>query len=196
VDARLNLVIVAAYLTLIGYSINDTIVIFDRIRENRGASGRTRLAEIIDRSINQTLARTIRTSLTVWIVVVILLAFNYGANSSLEGFAFVLTFGVIAGTYSTIFIASPTLLYLPWLWERCGSSVKSLVRKSTPYIVVAAGILIGGAYLHPTGGAEAHDWTVPVFNNLLLAVPVGVLAFFLWNFVVFVRQERADAEAA
>ncbi|HEX5030765.1 MAG TPA: protein translocase subunit SecD [Candidatus Eisenbacteria bacterium] len=196
IDARLNLVTVAAYLTLIGYSINDTIVIFDRIRENRGASGRTRLAEIIDRSINQTLSRTIRTSLTVFIVVVILLVFNYGANSSLEGFAFVLTFGVVTGTYSTIFIASPTLLYLPWLWERSGGSAKSLFRKSVPYIVAAAGVLIGGAYLHPAAGAGAHDWTVPVFNNLLLSVPVGVLAFFLWNFVVFVRMERADAEAA
>jgi len=196
VDARLNLVTVAAYLTLIGYSINDTIVIFDRIRENRGASGRTRLAEIIDRSINQTLSRTIRTSLTVFIVVLILLGFNYGANSSLEGFAFVLTLGVVTGTYSTIFIASPTLLYVPWLWERSGGSVKSLVRKSLPYIVVAAGLLIGAAYLHPTGGGVAHDWTVPVFNNLLLGIPVGVLAFFLWNFVVFVRTERAaDVEA-
>ncbi|MCK6461195.1 MAG: protein translocase subunit SecD [Planctomycetes bacterium] len=195
VDARLNLVTVAAYLTLIGYSINDTIVIFDRIRENRGASGRTRLAEVIDKSVNQTLARTIRTSLTVWVVVVILLGFNYGANSALEGFAFILTFGLIAGTYSTVFIASPTLLYLPWLWERSGASVRSLGKRALPYMVATAAILIGGAYYHGTAAA-AHDWTVPVFNNILLAIPVGLLAFFLWNFVVFVRTERATETAA
>ncbi len=195
VDARLNLVTVAAYLTLIGYSINDTIVIFDRIRENRGASSRARLAEIIDTSVNQTLARTIRTSLTVWVVVVILLAFNYGANSALEGFAFILTFGLIAGTYSTVFIASPTILYLPWLWERSGASVRSIALKALPYMVATAVLLIGGAYYHGTG-TTAPDWTVPVFNNILLAIPVGALAFFLWNFVVFVRSERATAETA
>jgi hypothetical protein len=193
-DARLNLVTVAAYLTLIGYSINDTIVIFDRIRENRGASGRARLAEIIDKSVNQTMARTIRTSLTVWIVVLILLVFNYGANSALEGFAFVLTFGVLAGTYSTVFIASPTLLYLPWLWDRCGRSVPALVRKAAPYMILTAALLIGSRWYHDRPGF-ARDWTVPVFDNLLLAVPVGVLAFFLLNFVRFVRSERAEAEA-
>jgi SecD/SecF fusion protein len=194
-DARLNLVTVAAYLTLIGYSINDTIVIFDRIRENRGASGRARLAEIIDNSVNQTMARTIRTSLTVWIVVVILLVFNYGANSALEGFAFVLTFGVIAGTYSTVFIASPTILYLPWLWERRGKSVRSLARGAAPFMVAVAGLLIGSSFLHDPDRFE-HDWTVPVFDNLLLAVPVGALAFFLLNFVRFVRSEHAETEAA
>ena len=195
VDARLNLVTVAAYLTLIGYSINDTIVIFDRIRENKGASSRARLAEIIDTSVNQTMARTIRTSLTVWVVVLILLVFNYGANSALEGFAFVLTFGVLAGTYSTVFIASPTILYLPWLWERRGKSVRSLLRGAAPYMVAVAGLLIGSAFLHNREGFE-RDWTVPVFDNLLLAVPVGALAFFLLNFVRFVRSERAATEAA
>ncbi len=194
-DARLNLVTVAAYLTLIGYSINDTIVIFDRIRENKGASSRARLAEIIDKSVNQTMARTIRTSLTVWVVVVILLVFNYGANSALEGFAFVLTFGVIAGTYSTVFIASPTLLYLPWLWDRSGKSVRSLARKAAPYMLIAAAALIGSAYrTNPEGFGK--DWTVPVFDNLLFAVPVGAIAFFLLNFVRFVRSERAEPETA
>jgi len=194
-DARLNLVTVAAYLTLIGYSINDTIVIFDRIRENRGASSRGRLAEIIDTSVNQTMARTIRTSLTVWIVVVILLAFNYGSNSALEGFAFILSFGLISGTYSTVFIASPTLLYLPWLWERSGGSARSLAKKAAPFMVVTAVVLVGSAYAHDKT-EFAKDWTTPVFDNLLLAVPVGVLAFFLVNFVRFVRADRVRTEAA
>jgi SecD/SecF fusion protein len=195
-EARLNLVTVAAYLTLIGYSINDTIVVFDRIRENRGASGRTRMAEIIDKAVNQTLSRTVRTSLTVFVVVLILLVFNYGQNSSLEGFAFVMTIGVITGTYSSIFIASPTLLYLPWLWERSGGTVKSIFKRSVPFMVVCAGLLIGSAYVHETEAFQ-QDWTVPVFNNLFLSVPVGALAFFLWNFVAFVRSERtAAAETA
>jgi SecD/SecF fusion protein len=195
-DARLNLVTVAAYLTLIGYSINDTIVIFDRIRENKGAGGtRARLAEIIDRSVNQTMARTIRTSLTVWIVVLILLVFNYGANSALEGFAFILTFGLISGTYSTIFIASPTLLYLPWLWDRSGKSAKALLRKAAPFMVATAAVLIVSAYLHDKAGF-AKDWTPPVFDNLILAVPIGALVFFLFNFVRFVRAERAEPQAA
>ena len=142
VDARLNLVTVAAFLTLIGYSINDTIVVFDRIRENRG-TGKTRLAEIIDKSINQTLARTIRTTSTTWIVVLILLAMNFGTNSSLEGFAFILTIGVLIGTYSSIFVASPTLLYLPWLWEKCGSSGKAFFRKCVPFWIGSSiGLLV------------------------------------------------------
>ncbi|MHC4410980.1 MAG: protein translocase subunit SecD, partial [Planctomycetota bacterium] len=123
VDARLNLVTVAAFLTLIGYSINDTIVVFDRIRENRG-TGRARLEEILNKSINQTFRRTIRTTTTTWIVVSILFAFNIGSSSPLEGFAFILMIGVLVGTYSSIFIASPTLIYLPWLWEQSGSTVK------------------------------------------------------------------------
>ncbi len=194
-DVRLNLVSVAAYLTLIGYSINDTIVIFDRIRENKGASGRARLAEIIDKSVNQTLARTVRLSLTVLVVVLILLVFNYGTNSSLEGFAFILTFGVLAGAYSTVFIASPTLLYLPWLWDRCGRSVRSLARKAAPFMIACAAILIGSARFH-TPEEFQRDWSVPVFDSLFLAVPIGVLGFFLFYFVRFVREERAATETA
>jgi preprotein translocase SecF subunit len=194
-DVRLNLVTVAAYLTLIGYSINDTIVVFDRIRENRGASSRARFAEIIDNSVNQTLSRTIRTSATAWIVVAILLVFNYGSNSALEGFAFVMTFGVIIGTYSSIFIASPMLLYLPWLWEKCGSTAKGLARVSVPYVVATAALLIGSAYFRGPDEFKM-DWSVPVFNNLLLALPVGVLVFFLVYFVRFVRLERTAPAAA
>jgi SecD/SecF fusion protein len=194
-DVRLNLVTVAAYLTLIGYSINDTIVIFDRIRENKGASSRARLAEIIDLSVNQTLARTIRLSLTVLVVVAILLVFNYGTNSSLEGFAFILTFGVIAGAYSTVFIASPALLYLPWLWDRCGKSARSVARKAAPFMVGCAAALIASARIR-TPEEFGRDWSVPVFSNLILAVPIGLLAFFLAYFVRYVRSERAEVETA
>lgn len=110
VAAELSLPMVAAFLTIIGYSLNDTIVVFDRIRENRPRM-KDDLEVILDTSINQTLSRTLLTSLTTLIAVVILFAFNFGSGSLLEGFAFALTIGVVVGTYSSVFIASPALLY-------------------------------------------------------------------------------------
>ena len=117
VDAKINLAMVAAFLTLVGYSVNDTVVVFDRIRENRGKRP-TIDAALINLSINQTLARTIKTSVTFLLVCLALFAFNYGQRNVLEGFSFLLILGSIIGTYSTIAIASPLLLYLPWLWQR------------------------------------------------------------------------------
>ncbi|MHC4974459.1 MAG: protein translocase subunit SecF [Planctomycetota bacterium] len=194
VDARLNLVTVAAFLTLIGYSINDSIVVFDRIRENR-VSERTRLRDIIDRSINQTLSRTLRTTGTTWIVVAILFFMNYGANSSLEGFAFILSLGVLVGTYSSIFIASPTLLFLPWLWESCGGTLKGLAKVAWPYMVVGAAAILGISYLRGEFVFEG-DFSVPVFNSVALGIPVGLLALFLVNFLRFVGRDEPAAEPA
>ncbi len=109
IDAfQISLPIVAAFLTIIGYSLNDTIVIFDRIREIRGKSP-TLTADMINASVNQTLSRTLLTSLTTLIVVVILYFFG---GDGIHAFAFALVIGVIAGTYSTVFIASPMLLWL------------------------------------------------------------------------------------
>lgn len=119
VDAKLNLAMVAAFLTLVGYSVNDTVVIFDRIRENRG-NRKTDTPQIINLAINQTLARTIRTSLTFLLVCLALFGFNIGQRNVLEGFAFLLILGSVIGTYSTIAISSPLVLYLPWLWKRIG----------------------------------------------------------------------------
>lgn len=114
VDAKLNLAMVAAFLTIVGYSINDTIVIFDRVRENRNkALGSFR--QLVDESLNQTLSRTIYTSMTVFFVVVVLFAVNYGTKSVLEGFSFALILGTISGTYSTIYIACPITT---WLHDR------------------------------------------------------------------------------
>ncbi len=112
VSAEVDLAIVAAFLTIIGYSINDTIVIFDRVRENLPRYEGKTLEEIIDLSINQTLSRTILTSLTVLFSVVILFAFNFGQRNVLEGFSFAMLVGVIAGTYSTVFIAAPVAIWL------------------------------------------------------------------------------------
>ena len=107
-NLELNLSMIAAFLTIIGYSLNDTIVIFDRIRENRPRM-EAPLREVLNVSINQTLSRTILTSITTIFVVVILFAANVRTGNTLEGFSFAMLVGLIAGTYSTIFIASPAL---------------------------------------------------------------------------------------
>ncbi len=123
---KIDLTIVAALLTIIGYSINDTIVIFDRIREVRGKSPGLS-ADLINLCVNQTLSRTILTSLTVFLVVVILYAFG---GSGIHGFAFALVVGTISGTYSTIYVASPVLL---WLHQRshAGSTAGRLGSQGT-----------------------------------------------------------------
>ncbi|OPY91798.1 MAG: preprotein translocase subunit SecF [Syntrophaceae bacterium PtaU1.Bin231] len=110
-NKEFTLTIVAALLTIVGYSINDTIVIFDRIRENVRKNPRQPLGELINTSINQTLSRTILTSLTVLIVVVILF---FLGGEVIHDFAFALIVGVIIGTYSSIFIAAQFVI----VWER------------------------------------------------------------------------------
>jgi preprotein translocase subunit SecF len=110
-NKEFDLNIVAALLTIIGYSINDTIVIFDRIRENSRKNIRMPLMDIINTSVNQTLSRTLLTSLTVFVVLVVL--FLFGGNV-IHDFTFALLVGTVAGTYSSVFIASPIVL----LFER------------------------------------------------------------------------------
>ncbi|OHB75439.1 MAG: protein-export membrane protein SecF, partial [Planctomycetes bacterium RBG_16_59_8] len=105
-----NLSTVAAILTIIGFSVNDTIVIFDRIRENLIGMRKETFPQIIDISLNQTLSRTFITSFTVWLSVIILYFFTMGSGVGIESFAFPLIIGLIAGTYSTIYIASPILI--------------------------------------------------------------------------------------
>ena len=105
-DFKINLAMIAAFLTLIGYSLNDTIVIFDRIRENRGKA-RQLNPQTITNSINQTISRTILTSFTTFIVVLIMYIFG---GQGLRGFTFAIGFGIIIGTYSSVAIAAPILL--------------------------------------------------------------------------------------
>jgi SecD/SecF fusion protein len=105
---KISLPIIAAFLTIIGYSLNDTIVIFDRIREVRGKSP-VITAELANSCINQTLSRTILTSLTVFIVVLILYAVG---GEGIHAFAFALVVGVVTGTYSTVYIATPIVLWM------------------------------------------------------------------------------------
>jgi preprotein translocase subunit SecF len=116
---ELSLPVVAAFLTLVGYSVNDTVVVFDRIRENTESRGTRELAKTVNGSINQTLSRTIITTGSTWLVVVALLIFGGGA---LKPFAFVLTVGILVGTYSSIFIASPLVVALTgWRAQRAAS---------------------------------------------------------------------------
>jgi preprotein translocase SecF subunit len=112
---------IAAFLTIIGYSLNDTIVIFDRIRENLPRS-KGSLEGVLKDSINQTLSRTILTSFTTFIAVAVLFVFNFGTGNVLESFSFAMMVGVISGTYSTIFIANPVLL---WFESRKGRQPSS-----------------------------------------------------------------------
>jgi preprotein translocase subunit SecF len=109
-DKEFTLAIVAALLTIIGYSLNDTIVVFDRVRENLRRSARTPLAQIINQSVNQTLSRTILTSGTTLVVVGCLWVLGGGV---IEDFALALLVGVIVGTYSSVFVASPVILLMP-----------------------------------------------------------------------------------
>jgi len=107
-DKEFTLVIVAAFLTIIGYSLNDTIVVFDRIRENLRRKGKSSISDMINTSINQTLSRTLLTSGTTLLVVIALFFFG---GEIIHDFSFALLVGVFIGTYSSIFIASVFLVY-------------------------------------------------------------------------------------
>ena len=107
-----NLDIIAALLTIVGYSLNDTIVVFDRIRENVGRLRDRAFSKVVNTSLNETLSRTVLTSLTTLLVVVVILILARGV---IWDFALALAIGILVGTYSSVFIASPTVI---WLHER------------------------------------------------------------------------------
>ena len=105
-QVEVNLATIAAFLTIVGYSLNDTIVIYDRIRENLKVERRRPVFDIINHSVNQSLSRTLNTSITTFIPVIILFIFG---GSVLRGFSLALLIGVIVGTYSSMYIANPIL---------------------------------------------------------------------------------------
>jgi len=117
-NREMSLPVLAALLTIVGYSINDTIVVFDRIRENRGRvlkKGQT-IAEVFNTAMNQTLSRTMLTSLTVFLTVLVLYIFG---GEVLRDFAFALLVGVVTGTYSSVFVAVPIVVdWENWLTRR------------------------------------------------------------------------------
>ncbi len=127
-NKEISLPVLAAFLTIIGYSVNDTIVAFDRIRENRGKGMRkgSSFAELINRAINQTLSRTVLTSLTTFLSTVVLLFFG---GKVLEDFAFVLTIGVVTGTFSTIYVAGAILVdWNGWVEARAQRTKKAVAK--------------------------------------------------------------------
>jgi preprotein translocase subunit SecF len=114
-NKEISLTVIAALLTLVGYSMNDTIVIFDRIRENLKLMRRMELEPLINLSINQTLSRTILTSGLTFLTVASLFLFG---GAVLNGFSFALVVGIIVGTYSSVFVASPILIWWKGVVER------------------------------------------------------------------------------
>ncbi len=131
-DFKINLPMIAAFLTLVGYSLNDTIVVFDRIREVRGKNPSLTVG-MIDTSLSQTLSRTLLTSLTTWFVVAILYSIG---GPGIHGFAFCLVIGIIVGTYSSIYVASPVLL---WLMNREGRNASRSAPAQQPKATTTAG---------------------------------------------------------
>ena len=120
-NLKIDLMFITGLLTVVGYSVNDTIVVFDRIRENLGKSGRQRFEIIVNNSLIETLTRSLATSLTTLIVLVSVYLF---VGEAIESFMLVLIVGVISGTYSSIFIASQALV----LWET--GSLRKLFRRT------------------------------------------------------------------
>jgi preprotein translocase subunit SecF len=118
-DKELSLTVIAAILTLVGYSMNDTIVVFDRIRENLRMSRRESLPDVVNRSINQTLSRTVLTSGLTFLTVLSLFIFG---GPVLGGFSFALVVGILIGTYSSIAVAAPMLVAWQEWRARSGST--------------------------------------------------------------------------
>ena len=128
-NKEISLTVIAAILTLIGYSNNDTIVVFDRIRENLKLMRREKLTEIVNRSINQTLSRTILTAGLTFLTVLALFLFG---GEVLHGFSFALVIGILIGTYSSIAIAAPILVaYQDWKSNRTKKTPVAPATKET-----------------------------------------------------------------
>ena len=117
-NKEIDLPIIAAFLAIIGYSLNDTIIVYDRIRENSGKYNKEGFSYIVNRSINETLSRTLLTSGTTLLVVLALFILGGGV---IHNFAFAMLIGVLVGTYSSIFVASPVLIF----WQQKKKSKKS-----------------------------------------------------------------------
>ena len=124
INYELSLKEIAAFLTIVGYSLNDTIVVYDRIRENLKLMRSEDLTEIMNKSINQVLSRTIVTSLTTFFVLLILVIFG---GEVIRGFSLAMMIGVLVGTYSSIFVASP--LVLEWQMRHGGKQKLRMAKK-------------------------------------------------------------------
>jgi preprotein translocase subunit SecF len=127
-NKEISLTVIAAILTLVGYSMNDTIVVFDRIRENLRMTRREPLADVVNRSINQTLSRTVLTSGLTFLTVLSLYVFG---GEVLHGFSFALVIGILIGTYSSIAVAAPMLVaYQDWRQKRGRAAALPAAKKA------------------------------------------------------------------
>jgi preprotein translocase subunit SecF len=127
-NQEISLTVIAAILTLIGYSMNDTIVVFDRIRENLRLSRRESLPDVVNRSINQTLSRTVLTSGLTFVTVLSLFVFG---GQVLKGFSFALVIGILIGTYSSIAVAAPMLVaWQEWRAQRGKTAVLPAAKRT------------------------------------------------------------------
>ena len=127
-NQEISLTVIAAILTLVGYSMNDTIVVFDRIRENLQTSRREPLSAVVNRSINQTLSRTVLTSGLTFLTVLSLYIFG---GEVLRGFSFALVIGILIGTYSSIAVAAPMLVaYQDWRAKRGKAAVLPAAKRA------------------------------------------------------------------
>ncbi|RED12861.1 protein translocase subunit SecF [Pontivivens insulae] len=124
IGLEFNLAIIAAILTIVGYSLNDTVVVFDRVRENLRRFKKKPLKDVLNLSINETLSRTVMTSVTTLLALISLYVLG---GEVIRGFTFAMIWGVIVGTYSSVFIASPILLMLDVKrdWSKTGSDGKA-----------------------------------------------------------------------
>jgi preprotein translocase subunit SecF len=145
-NKEISLTVIAALLTLVGYSMNDTIVIFDRIRENLKIYRRESLESLINKSVNQTLSRTILTSGLTFMTVMALFLFG---GPVLSGFSFALVIGIIIGTYSSVFIASPIVLF----WHNFADKRK---RKTSPALAGGSPAVRPEAVTTPAGGGQSQ----------------------------------------
>jgi SecD/SecF fusion protein len=130
VNGEINLAMVAVFLTIIGFSVNDTIVIFDRVREKLPRSGLP-LRGVLNEAINETLARTIATSLTVFLAILVQYAFNVGTGNVMESISFAMMFGTLSGVYSSLFVSNPIFLWLETRAQRkrAGRGIQTRARE-------------------------------------------------------------------
>src|SRR5205814_615703 len=126
---EISLTVVAAILTVIGYSLNDTIIIFDRVRENLRKNRKEPLYDTLNRSINETLPRSILTHVTTFAATLALLIF---AGEVIRPFAWVMAFGIVTGTFSSIYVAAPVLLWIERKWPRRTGGIRPSSSTATP----------------------------------------------------------------
>ena len=128
-NLEISLIVVGGILTMIGYSLNDTIIIFDRVRENLRRRQKVTLYDTLNRSVNETLPRSVLTHATVFAT---LLALAFLGGEVLRPFALVMLFGVVTGTFSSIYVAPPLLLWIESKWPRAATEAGTANRARNP----------------------------------------------------------------